>query len=71
MTIQYKPIAKSYGLFYFHSCNYRNSPIQFPPYLQQKKNMEDFLFLLTALNAVLKIIKSTTDLIRTLKKKKE
>lgn len=33
--------------------------------------MEDFLILLTALNAVLKIIKSTTDLIRTLKKKKE
>lgn len=33
--------------------------------------MEDFLILLTALNAVLKIIKNTTDLIRTLKKKKE
>lgn len=33
--------------------------------------MEDILILLTALNAVLKIIKSTTDLIRTLKKKKE
>lgn len=33
--------------------------------------MEDFLILLTVLNAVLKIIKSTTDLIRTLKKKKE
>lgn len=33
--------------------------------------MENILILLTALNAVLKIIKSTTDLIRTLKKKKE
>ena len=33
--------------------------------------MEDLSFLLDILNAVLKIIKSTTDLIRTLKKKKE
>ena len=33
--------------------------------------MEDLSILLDILNAVLKIIKSTTDLIRTLKKKKE
>ena len=36
-----------------------------------KKDMEDLSFLLDILNAVLKIIKSATDLIRTLKKKKE
>ena len=48
------------------------SPFLILPYLQQKyTDMEDFLILLTALNAVLKIIKSATDLIRTLKKKKE
>ena len=35
----------------------------------KKKNMEDFLILLTALNVVLKIIKSVTDLIRMPKKK--
>ena len=33
--------------------------------------MEDLSILLDILNAVLKIIKSATDLIRTLKKKKE
>lgn len=45
MTIQYKPIAKRYGLFYFHSCNYRNSPIQFHPYLQQKKEYGRLIYL--------------------------
>lgn len=33
--------------------------------------MEEFSILLAVLNVVLKIIKSTIDLIRTLKKKKE
>ena len=42
-----------------------------PPIFTAKKDMEDLSILLDILNKVLKIIKSTIDLIRTLKKKKE
>ena len=71
MGIKRFPAVTGSLFFYPRFAIYMNSSIPKPSIFVAKKNMEDISILLDILNAVLKIIKSTTDLIRTLKKKKE